>query len=451
MNQIFKYFLICSFSIFVSPLAFAGDAYLTNLNIQPYVKTNNSSLIKVNVKNASGSGITVFKIGWRLNNGINNISQNQGIGGGGITPGNSYFPYTHFTAFNVPTEGSHVLKVWVQAEGETNTANDTITLNFKALNNGSYVSKVNLFEQVTAQWCQYCPAASLVTANIKALPNTSVAVFHRSDAYDFANGQNYMQSYYNGQVFTPAAVFNQSENGNYVINSQHPQWLSEMNTRANSISPIELFIEATLSENNELNVDLIAKFKFVEEGNYGLNVYIVEDGIIGNQVNASSPYTHNNVVRNMMGGILGSLDVIPNTPILNTEYTKTYSLVLPNLWNKNNLRLIGIVFKKDGAHKQTLNAINYNFSGTLSNDNEFFVEDSFELYPNPTNDIFYLNFKFFKQGDYVSIYNLNGQMIFQQELTSDVTQFNASSFPKGVYLVKVKSSNLLFVKKLIKN
>jgi hypothetical protein len=433
------FFIILFFSL---TKVFAGDGTVTNLSLNSYLATSSYNSIKARIYNISGSNITSFRTGWRLDNGSVNNDIQTSISGSGLAPGTSYINFTSIAGLVVTTPGPHVIKVWVKAAGDTNATNDTITFNFTALS--SYVNKTNLLEESSGTWCQYCPAAATVIASIKALPRTAIAVFHRLDIYSTTEGDNYFFAYFPGTIFTPGAMFNMTENGRYSINSNSNAWLQEMNDRANSISPAQLTITPTYNTSTrQLNVNVTANFKYSETSEYYTNVYIVENGVVGTQVNASNPYIHNNIVRKMLGGSIGTGGVIPNTPVINTDYTNSYSFIIPTTWNVNNLELIGLVYRKDGLTKNTLNSGKYSFAQLLSN-------TDFTISPNPAHDFIAINDIALKIGNKVSIFDINGQLLLSKELITESDEINISELPIGMYFIKVTTDTGVLTKKFMK-
>ncbi len=424
--------------------SFAGDATLTELTLHKYIKTSVPRPIKAKARNLSGSNITSFTIGWRLNNGAIKTSQVFNIGGGGLGTTSFVYAEDYLNTLTVSTQSDNTLQVWITAVGDTNHTNDTITFNFKALSVNNYVNKVNLVEESSGNWCPPCAPASTVIESIKALPNTSVAVFHTGDIYENPEADAYFESYFpTTTIYTPSAIFNMGESGSYPLNSQSTAWLTDMTDRSNRITPVGLTMNPTYNTvTRQLDVSVTSTFKYIETGDYYVNVYIVEDGIVGTQVNATNPYTHNNVVRKMLGGI-GTSGIIPTNPVVNTDYTNSYSFVLPSTWNVNNLRLIGVVYRKDGTQKNNLNAMNYQFSQILST-------TDFSFFPNPATDQISIENVSLNMGDTVSIFNLKGQLLLQKDVDSETMNFNISEFPVGIYLIKVKTENGLVVKKFIK-
>jgi len=74
-------------------------------------------------------------------------------------------------------------------------------------------------------------------------------------------------------------------------------------------------------------------------------------------------------------------------------------------------------------------------------------------YPNPSSDKINIGFKKYSSVDNttVSIYNIQGELLFQQPLKKDITEIDISGLKKGVYLIKLTSNKItevtMFVKK----
>ena len=445
-----KIVVFCALMLSVGQV-FAGDATIRTLNFHKYIKVNNYRSVTGTFTNLSGSNITSFRTGWKLDNGTANINSLINIGNGGLSSGTgAYMNFSSISDLRATTQGVHVLKVWVKATGDTNAANDTLTFIFTALSLNNYTDKVNLFEESTGTWCQYCPEGATVIATIKPLPKTAIAVFHHNDIYSTPEGEAYFNAYFPGNLFTPGAMINMSENGSYIINSQRPAWLGEMNARASSISPVQFTINPTYNiTTRQLDVNLITNFKYVETGDYYTNVYIVENGIVGTQVNATNPYTHDNVVRKMLGGTDGTSGIIPTTPVLNTDYSNSYSFTIPTTWNVNNLSLIGMVFKKEGVYKSTMNAGRFDFTQLLSTAG-FASDAAFSIAPNPADSFIKISDIELNFGDKVSVYNTNGQLVIDKELNGESSEINIESLPVGMYLIKIKTVGGISTKKFIK-
>jgi hypothetical protein len=79
-----------------------------------------------------------------------------------------------------------------------------------------------------------------------------------------------------------------------------------------------------------------------------------------------------------------------------------------------------------------------------------FENNELIIYPNPTTNQFKLNFKnnIDVNQIQVKIYNVNGQLVKQTQLTQNKT-VNTNSLKSGIYIVKVSNDNISFTEKLI--
>ena len=80
-------------------------------------------------------------------------------------------------------------------------------------------------------------------------------------------------------------------------------------------------------------------------------------------------------------------------------------------------------------------------------ENEF--SHSFQIYPNPVQKVLFIE-NLNDQTALLEISNINGNKIFYSELRQRITSINLSSFEAGIYLLKFKTADSWFVKKIIK-
>ena len=73
------------------------------------------------------------------------------------------------------------------------------------------------------------------------------------------------------------------------------------------------------------------------------------------------------------------------------------------------------------------------------------------IYPNPNTGVFQLNIQADIPSTYeVKIINLIGKTIVQQKVkTNFETRFDLSSYPKGVYFMKIKSGKKQIIKRVV--
>ena len=71
------------------------------------------------------------------------------------------------------------------------------------------------------------------------------------------------------------------------------------------------------------------------------------------------------------------------------------------------------------------------------------------IYPNPTNDLLTIETGIVGQHS-IEINSLNGQLIFNGKMEGITHQIDLSSFRKGVYLITIRSNDLVTTRKIIK-
>lgn len=72
---------------------------------------------------------------------------------------------------------------------------------------------------------------------------------------------------------------------------------------------------------------------------------------------------------------------------------------------------------------------------------------TFELYPNPVQDILYIHSK--ANSYKLAIYDIKGKKMLQTTSKKPVNELNLAHFSKGIYFVKINFNNQLLVKKVI--
>lgn len=81
--------------------------------------------------------------------------------------------------------------------------------------------------------------------------------------------------------------------------------------------------------------------------------------------------------------------------------------------------------------------------------NEFDLNDSVEIFPNPTTDFFRIRSENLIQS--LKVYDVHGRLVLQESLSNKETSVSFSSFKSGVYFIEVHSNSGIVIKRLIKN
>ncbi len=78
------------------------------------------------------------------------------------------------------------------------------------------------------------------------------------------------------------------------------------------------------------------------------------------------------------------------------------------------------------------------------------VENSFSVFPNPTSDYIYIKTEFDNIAINISISDITGRVIFEQNFTNTKPKINVSEFERGTYIISLKTSekitSAMFVK-----
>jgi hypothetical protein len=453
MKKRSTFLLIAIAILFSAQKIYAQDGILTHVvPQQKYLKTGYNYTVSAWVQNNAGAVISSFKVGWKLDNGTATLSNSINISGG-LQTGGYYFPYSFSAPMNVSTTGSHTLYVWVQATGETNPSNDTVKVNFTALS--SYSDKIVLFEEYTSLTCTSCPAGDISTDSILKRPDAAVARFHFGDGLACTDGETYYDNSYfpSGTIYTPSGVIDMSEFGQYAVNSYSTAWISDIDQRVGEISPMSLTITPDLNTGTRvLNVTLTANFKLVETGDYYMNLYVLENGLVATQQGTTNNI-HNQVVRAMLGGSTGTTGVIPASPVVSTDYTHTYTYTVPTGYDLTRLSLIGLVFQKDINVTGIINCAKYTYDHTGIADFNSGKINAITTYPNPCNKEFTCVIPNEGKTASLTIYSSEGRLVYSNEFkVSDRNiHIDMSEYCNGLYNVILKTENNIYSSKIIKN
>lgn len=226
----------------------------------------------------------------------------------------------------------------------------TVTVTFTEGPSIKFTKRV-LVEDYTGTWCGYCPRVAqgidLVMAQTEfAVP---VAIHRGQDPYNFAAAST-LESLIGLQGY-PDARLNRLTAWNY----PEPNNVSQVLAMTEGAAPkVGLAMKATITGNN-LDLTVKAKFGTAVEG-AKLVVYVLENGLIYNQVNYTTYYgggstivgfTHNHVLRATLTNIMGD-EVPAGDAIYDGTYSKTYTVPVPsNIANKANVEFVAFIVGKD--------------------------------------------------------------------------------------------------------
>ncbi len=131
-------------------------------------------------------------------------------------------------------------------------------------------------------------------------------------------------------------------------------------TKNNANAPIAgVYIDAVVKPVNGSNVffeiDVKSKTEFFKDGfgKYTLSIIVLEDGIISGQAGSTNP-EHNNVVRGYGGSRVLGEDITSTTT--GSQQNFSCKITIPSNWNKQNLKVAGIIWSRSGNNYDPINA-----------------------------------------------------------------------------------------------
>jgi len=81
--------------------------------------------------------------------------------------------------------------------------------------------------------------------------------------------------------------------------------------------------------------------------------------------------------------------------------------------------------------------------------NEINNNENIQVFPNPANDRFYINYTLSENAE-LKVYDIEGKCLFERALTSGMSVVDVKKFPIGVYIICIMGGNWTVKKKLTK-
>jgi hypothetical protein len=192
-----------------------------------------------------------------------------------------------------------------------------------------------------------------------------------TSSLNWSTGQG-MWNVFNSGVFAPAG------NGGFIpnmavntlfqslssnVSSNYSSAINKATTFSNSTVIAGVALSKRISGDS---ISVETKVKFFSDiatgSDYRLAIYVLEDKITTSQtvsgVGNVSNYLYRNLVRTCNSSSYYGLEVNNggDAIALDQEFSNTYKMYLKPAWNKNNLKVIGILWKMGGAPAQVVNS-----------------------------------------------------------------------------------------------
>lgn len=179
---------------------------------------------------------------------------------------------------------------------------------------------------------------------------------------------NGMWNVFNSGVFASAnaipsmAVNTTKQSVTTSVSSNYSGAVSKATTFANGTVIAGIALRKSIS-GDSIAVDTKVKFfsDIAAGSDYRLAVYVVEDKLFTSQSTSSgtnSNYEYRNLVRTSNATVYYGQEINNggDAIALDQEFSNTYKMYLKPAWNKNNLKVIGILWKMGGSPAQIVNS-----------------------------------------------------------------------------------------------
>ncbi len=330
--------------------------------------------------------------------------------------------------------------------------------------------KYVLLENVTGAWCQYCPDGAVRQNTIlDAYPKVIGTTMHNRDSMAIEDGETvnttYVTEYPSGLIDRKPGAPNQTiqiNRGNWVQN----------------IPPLLVVppaFDVTMTHAYDINTRVIdvtvtANVLAAQSGNYNVNVFVLEDSVVGpdvrgyNQANTAynndpghpyyqkgDPiigYVHRHVLRAMLGGPWGTAGVIVNNPPTNGSYQKRYTYTIPAGRDYRKYRLIALV-QTNGTSvndRPIMNAIKAVVTpGTTGIGNLGEALADIEIFPNPAGNSVVVRGVLERPTDVtIALINASGYEVYRKQYHYSSSGFGErialNGLSGGIYFIKVMTA-----------
>lgn len=230
---------------------------------------------------------------------------------------------------------------------------------------GGDVKRTILVEEFTGFKCKNCPDATTILHNLKedqygeqlilvsvhagTLAKPNIAGNYSSADYRTPDGDELAADFF--VDFVPVALINRvPDSASSTPFYSKEIWASVIASELSKPAEADLKLSATYNASNR-NVNITVDGKFLTEGTDQeyLSVFVIEDGVIGEQDSNGyhiQQYSHKSMFRGSVNGLYGdrlSTTVIPS----DYTFTKTYSYALPTTINPAKCHLVAFIHRKD--------------------------------------------------------------------------------------------------------
>jgi hypothetical protein len=176
---------------------------------------------------------------------------------------------------------------------------------------------------------------------------------------------------------------------------------------------------------------------------YFLEAYVVEDSVYGTQNGQTGSVYHHDVLRKGMTAASSYGVSLGSGIAINTVKPKTFTTTLDATWNKNRIKVLTIIWKKNGSNYDFVNANGKKSVGTSVASIE--AVEELDVYPNPASATINVSGTLNVTGAVqIRMVNAVGQVVYSKELTTQSNNLseaiNVQNLSAGVYMLEIASN-----------
>lgn len=207
-----------------------------------------------------------------------------------------------------------------------------------------------LVQEFTGQGCINCPQGAAMVHSLQSqYPGSIIAVNMHPENTQYTRPLGGLKltspeatvyyNYYKPSMLPSAVIDGASAISNVAL------WTNAVLEALQKTSAADLVLVTDYDEaTRELKVTYHSKFNQVLSTPLAINLWIVENDIVGPQYSGSNiirDYTHNHVLRTTLTGEWG--ETLANSFIPEDEFTSTFTITLDESWKAENCEVVGFL------------------------------------------------------------------------------------------------------------
>jgi len=293
--------------------------------------------------------------------------------------------------------------------------------------------KKTILELFNGTWCSACPDAATTIENVLvSRPDVIPVALHFGDTDPMNTEESYQLAVTYSGASAPGCMIDRVKFPSSTVGIEIDENLINGYLDEREDDPIEVSISLSNASYNEitreLSVDVNATFlSTIELTLLNFNLWIVEGQIVSfdpaydqaGPTGSISAYPHKYVLRKMLGDEWGTVGAV-NVPTVNSgdSFSHTYTYTIPDEWDINQLKIIGIMQKSQSFQnydqRPILNATSIQLNSLITSGIEENIESKeLRVYPNPSSETVHIDFYIPQNGTYnLRIVDMLGKEVY---------------------------------------